>query len=186
MPPLRYLFVDTETTGLDPSFHEIIEIGCLIAEPRMDLFGKETYIEVDAREWRMHPDFPERAQPEALRVNGYGARDWSDAVPRTVALREFIEFGKGTILIAQNVTFDWGFLREGAKRHGVMIDTNIFSHKFDLMSMAFQYSRTKNPDLRRFSLAAMCEYFGIENTHAHRALSDARAAFSVFKRLIEE
>lgn len=184
MPPVRYLFIDTETTGLTPGFHEVIEIGCVLTEPRLDLFGKEEFVEVSARAWRMHPTLPERAQAGAMRVNGYGTRDWSDAVSHPQALRELAEYGKGSVFIAQNVTFDWNFLVEEGKRHGVPLAEGIFTRKFDLMSMAFQYARTMDPQLKRFSLSAMCEHFGVKNSAAHEALSDARAAFAVFKRLV--
>lgn len=185
MPPARYLFIDTETTGLIPGFNEVIEIGCVLVEPHRDLFGKEEFIEVSARSWRMHPKFPERAQAAALRVNGYGTRDWSDAIPQEQAFHELVEYGRGSILVAQNVTFDWNFLVEDAKRLGVPLAEGVFTRKFDLMSMAFQYARTTDPELKRLSLAAMCEHFGITNAAAHEALADARAAFAVFKRLIE-
>lgn len=185
MPPERYLFVDTETTGLTPGFHEIIEIGCVLSETHRDLFGNEEFVEVGSRVWRMHPKYPERAQPGALRVNGYGVRDWSDAVPREHAFRELVKFGAGSVFIAQNVTFDWNFLSEDAKHLGIPLADNVFPRKLDLMSMAFIYSRVIDPTLDRFNLAAMCEHFGITNTAAHEALSDARAAFAVFKRIIK-
>jgi DNA polymerase III epsilon subunit-like protein len=184
MPPPTFLFIDTETTGLRPGFHEIIEIGCVVAESHMDLFGKEQLVETAARTWRIHPLYPERAQAEALKINGYGRRDWSDAVPKDRAYRELAELGKGKILLAQNMSFDWSFLLAEAQTVNVAIE-NVFFRKLDLMSMAFLYARIKDLELKRFSLEAMCEHFGVNNPAAHEALADARAAFEVFKHLWE-
>jgi DNA polymerase III epsilon subunit-like protein len=183
MNPLPLLCVDTETTGLRPGFHEVIEIGCVLAEPRTDFFGSIEYVETAARVWRIHPKFPERAQSGALRANGYGTRDWSDAVSAKQAFEEFARMGKGKIFLAQNVTFDWSFLVADSERYGIQLQDDIFVRKLDLMSMAYLYAHTTDFSLRRFSLEAMCEHFGVRNVSAHEALSDARAALEIFKRL---
>lgn len=56
--------IDTETTGLDPHYHEIIQIGMLALnsnlEPRQDIMPFNILIK---------PESPQRVDPEALVVN---------------------------------------------------------------------------------------------------------------------
>ena len=63
-------FVDTETTGLDPHYHEMVSIA-IITE-----FGDGR---IDRWYTKLRPRHIERAHPKALQVNGYTEEDWEDA-----------------------------------------------------------------------------------------------------------
>ncbi len=78
----RLAFIDTETTGLDPNFHEVIEIGCVVADWKPDLFGERTLVESSTLDIKIIPEHIERADPKALAVNHYAKRDWSQAIQR--------------------------------------------------------------------------------------------------------
>ena len=56
-------------------------------------------------------------------------------------------------------------------------------HKLDTVSMTWAKLH-KNPDIDHFSLREMCKHFGIENKNPHSALSDARATFELYKKLM--
>lgn len=103
-------FLDVESTGLIPGFHEIVNVGIVLA----DLEGNELarlllYI---------HPNHPERAAPEALAINGYEAEVWRQmgAVSPTVAVDSLIAFyksstgGKRVLMVAYNAQFDAAFM----------------------------------------------------------------------------
>ena len=57
-------------------------------------------------------------------------------------------------------------------------------HKLDTISIAWAKFH-KDTDVIHFSLRELCERFGIKNEKAHTALSDARATFELYKKLME-
>src|SRR3989344_1833010 len=58
------------------------------------------------------------------------------------------------------------------------------AHNLDNVSVAWAKLH-KDPDLEHFSLRELCLRFGIENKEAHTALSDARATYELYKKLME-
>ena len=56
-------------------------------------------------------------------------------------------------------------------------------HKLDTISMAWA-KLNKNPDMEHFSLRDLCKHFDIKNERPHSALSDARATYELYKKLM--
>lgn len=108
-------FVDVETTGLTPGYHEMVDAGIVMA----DLEGNE----VDSFFERIMPEHPERASDDALSCNGFSIKRWekNGAVSKGEAVEKIIQFymnaaGDGTqidknvIFCAYNESFDHPFL----------------------------------------------------------------------------
>ncbi len=103
-------FVDVETTGLVPGWHEMIDIGVVLTE----LDGRE----VDSFFLRIQPLHPERLNEGARQVNAFDAERWRelgavDAAQAVERLREFrsrVAQGRSVILVAFNSQFDAAFL----------------------------------------------------------------------------
>lgn len=104
MPTLpSFTVFDTETTGLDPSKgHKIIEIAGIRIEDGQILDDKPFVQLVN----------PEREIPwEAKRVNHISDEEVCDAPTIDQVLPKFLEFAKGSILVAHNAAFDMGFMK---------------------------------------------------------------------------
>lgn len=78
--------VDVETTGLDPAYHEMIDLGVI-------------YTDLDGRELgrlflRIMPGHPERIDPGAAAVNGFDETRWRElgAVSEADAVKALLEF----------------------------------------------------------------------------------------------
>lgn len=169
----RLVFIDTETTGLDPNFHEIIEIGMIQVDPEsMEEIG-------EALEIRIRPEHIERASPEALVVNGYNEEDWKDAVSSRTAV-EIIDKALDWVMIGgHNVHFDRAFLAALFARHNRKL--RIFSHIVDTATLAYPlYIAGILPSL---NLDAIGAHFGIERTPVHNALDDAFMSLDAAQRL---
>ena len=174
-------FIDAEMTGLDLERHEIIEIGCVLARQiERDNMGPRVEI-IEEFEFKIKPKHIETADPEALLVNGYDPANWISAVGLKKALEVLSEKTQGAIMVGHNVAFDFAFLNKAFENSGV--PNQMHYHKLDTISIAFGRLYDKH-DIEKFSLRALCEYFGIENKNAHTALSDARATFELYKRLL--
>ncbi len=174
-------FIDLETTGLLPNKHEIIEIGCVLARQKFSESGVLELEYVDEFEYKVKPMHIETADPIGLNINGYDEKDWIFAVGLKEAIEATASKVKNTIMVGHNVAFDFAFLEKAFEETG--IQNPMHYHKLDTISIA--YAKLHNhKEVEKFSLRALCDYLGIENKRAHSALSDARATYEIFQKLI--
>ena len=169
-------FIDTETTGLDPARHELIEVGVIRV-------AADTLEEIDSTCVRVRPERIEDADPRALAINGYSERDWKDAPTLVEALFWIAPLLEGAILAGHNVGFDRAFLQAAWKRAGV-VPPPMDHHILDTTSLAwplFASGATKS-----LSLNTVCTHLGIERIEKHRALDDARASLNVARSLMPD
>lgn len=177
--PMRHrplLFLDLETTGLNPGVHEITEIGALlVSQPEFEVL--KTF------EAKTLPTHLETASPEALQIGHFDAALWQkEGRPLKEALLELSEIGQGAILAGFNLTFDWAFLQNSFNEVG--LPDPFYYHRYDVMSSAFSmlYHQV---NINKFSLRECCQFFGISNRKAHTALADAQATYEVFVGLMQ-
>lgn len=166
------LFLDSETTGLDPLFHEAIEWAAIRVGP--DDVEKETF------EAKVKPSFPERFDAKAKEVNGYTEAEWADAPDEYKTALRMAEICRGAILVGQNVSFDENFLTAFLKKHGLKPTWHY--HKIDTMNLAWPGVKARL--IAGMSLSNLCEWAGIEQKTPHRAMADARAVQTVYNRLM--
>lgn len=129
--------VDVETTGLDPAFHEMIDIGMIYT----DLDG----VELDRLYLRIMPAQPERIDEDARRVNAFDVDTWQEkgAVSEEEAVGEIVSFhermgGERRVLFtAYNAWFDQAFTTALFAKHGVAWRDLFFYHVLDIPSMAW-------------------------------------------------
>lgn len=166
-------FIDIETTGLDVIDHEIIQIGCVLTTPDLQV--------IEEFELKIKPEHLEYADPTSMKINHYKEEEWVDAMTLKEAIRLFAVKAKDTIMVGQNVAFDAGFLEHAFSKN--KMKNSMHYHKLDTISIA--WAKFHNDiDFEHFSLREMCLRFGIVNEHAHTALSDARATYELYKKLM--
>lgn len=106
----RLAFIDVETTGLVPGYHEMIDMGVAMT----DLDGRV----IDSLFVRIQPEHPERTSAGARAVNAFDAERWRElgALPPAAAVASLRRFhrrvaGEGPVLlVAFNSQFDAAFL----------------------------------------------------------------------------
>ncbi|MEI6280416.1 MAG: 3'-5' exonuclease [bacterium] len=170
----NFAFIDIETTGLNLLKQEIIEIGCVLTTSNLEV--------IEEFELKIKPRQIENADPVALKVNHYNEKDWKDGIDLKKAIEIFSKKVADCIMVGHNVSFDAGFLEY------VFNETNTTNtmhyHKLDTISVAWAKLH-KDRDFEHFSLRELCLRFDIKNERAHSALSDARATFELYKKLME-
>ncbi len=172
----KLAFIDIETTGLDRDEHEIIELAVLVTQI------KDGKLEViDELDLKIQPKNIEKAEPQALRINGYNEADWLFAVSLEEAMKIFAQKTDNAVFVAHNITFDYGFIEKAFKTTG--IENKMHYHKLDTIALAFGILHHSG-DMSRLSLKSLCEKFGIENKKAHSAFADTYALYEVFKKLM--
>ncbi len=169
------LFLDLETTGLNPGTNEITEIGALLVSPG-DFKILETF------QTRVMPTHLETASPEALVIGHFDLEIWKkEAIALEPALKRLSEIGQKSILAGFNLTFDWAFLQTAFNQVGM--EDPFYYHRYDVMSAAFSVLYDE-PGLTKFSLSEMCRFFNVTNRAAHTAFADAEATFEVYLGLV--
>jgi ATP-dependent DNA helicase DinG len=174
-------FIDTETTGTDPSRHEIIELAVIIAR-QVPREGKGPKLEIiEECEWKIKPEHIERAEDAALRVNGYNETDWMFALDRKKVMEEFAKKTQSCNFVSHNLVFDYGFVTKAFEETGV--ESRMHYAKIDTISLAFARLYDA-PQADKFSLRFLCELLKVENSKAHTALADTRALVEVYRKLM--
>ena len=167
---MRYVVLDTETTGLDPDDgHKIIEIGCVEILNRNvtdNTFHK--YIN------------PEREiDLEASKVHGLTFSNLKEKPIFKDILNDFLEYISDSPLIIHNAPFDIGFLQ---KEYSYIQDTYSFidNEIIDSLKLARRISPGK-----RNTLDALCDRYSIDNSDRtlHGALLDARLLAFVYLKM---
>lgn len=172
-------FVDIETTGFDPDKHEIIELGLVLVKQIGDT-GTQFEI-LKEIELKIKPERIEDADPQALKVNGYDPSQWIFANTLKEAMNIFRDNTEDANFGAHNLTFDYSFIEHAFRV--TETENKMFYPKIDTISVAYAKLH-KNPQVEKFRLQKLCEYFGIKNERAHTALADAKATFLVYEKLM--
>lgn len=148
-----FVALDLETTGLNPDFDTIIEVGAARFEngELLDTFG--TLIN------------PGRSIPERVTaITGISSDDVAGAPRIEAVLSDLRRFVGSHPVVGHRVEFDLSFLSEyGIGTHNAAVDT------YDLAAVML-------PTAPRYNLNSLTSQLGLELEHAHRALDDAIAA----------
>ena len=152
------VFLDTETTGLDPRIHEVWEIAWAVND------GPVQVIQVGHT--------LTSADPQALKINGYVDR-WQPLSETSredeAALREALD---GATLVCSNPAFDEAFLR---RRWG---SPNWHHRKIDIATYAMPALGTDRP----VGLATIAERLGVRAPD-HTAKVDVLVLRACYRKL---
>jgi DNA polymerase III epsilon subunit-like protein len=172
---LPMAFTDLETTGLNPDFHEIIEVGLVVVD-------QDTLEVLDEWETKVAPQHPERAQPLVRTINGFNEEQWKHAPSLGDAMREYTKRTRGSLLCAWNVRFEAKFLEKAFGANGLDINEVLHYHAFDVIPLAMEHLRGTH--LEKFTLSEVARSVGLHpEPSVHRALNGAKKAFEVYKTL---
>lgn len=163
---MKYVAFDLETTGTDPEYHRIIEIGAVRFEQFKPVASFNELVD------------PKTAIPAgAQRVNGI-SQDMVEGKPEIKAvLGPLADFCGDDPLVAHNARFDYKFLLTAVKMFeapapsGQVVDT-------------FALAKKTVPGLHNYKLETLIRHFGIPSGTFHRAAEDAEYCGFVFAEIV--
>ncbi|WP_164009943.1 helicase C-terminal domain-containing protein [Pyxidicoccus trucidator] len=152
----RHVFLDLETTGLDPRVDEVIELGCLFFEG-----GRE--VDRFARLYSASRPLPLTIR----RLTGLTDADLAGRPRFGTDIAELRERLTGWTVVAHNAPFEKGFLPDllGPIRAPVLDSCELMHYL--------------HPELPSHSLESLLRWAGLALRQPHRALSDCEAVQSV-------
>lgn len=160
----NYVVFDIETTGLDEKRNEIIEIGAV----------KVTNGIIKTFQSLIRPS--KNITKRISDINGITNEMVIDEPPLEVILPDFLDFIEDFPLVAHNASFDVKFILEAIEKYGLdemendVVDTLILS-------------RSMLPYLHNHKLVTLISHYNINYDSEHRAMSDAKATYELFKKL---
>ena len=164
----RQIFLDTETTGLNPETGDrIVEIGCVEMVNRR-LTGRHLHFYIN----------PERPNnEEAVRVHGLTDEFLADKPVFGALIDQIIDYCRDAEVIIHNAAFDIGFLNAEFKRLDRGVFTDYIWGVVDSLTMAREMFPGKSN-----SLDSLCKRLEVDNSHRtlHGALMDAELLAEVF------
>lgn len=162
-----FVVFDIETTGLNKQDDKITEIGAVKIKNGEIIDRWSSFVN------------PERHIPEHISELTSITDDMvADAPKISEILPEFLEFSKGSVLVAQNARFDTGFIKIFCDRLGLeynfpCIDTLILA-------------RGLYPELSNHKLDTLTKHLNVILENHHRAVDDAKATADIFIKMLDE
>lgn len=162
--PDTFVVLDLETTGLDPTRHEIIEIAAI--RYRKGTTTHET-LQALVKPTKKVPD-------KITKITGITQEMLDkEGEPLVQVLPQFTEFIGSLRLVTFNAEFDMAFLEAAYEKHGIAKPANP-------VSCALKMARRAWPRRKSFRLEHLANDGAFAEGKAHRALEDARRALIVY------
>lgn len=159
--------LDIETTGLEPTLHEVIEIGALSVKDLkvMDVFNM-----------LIKPGIP--ISDEIEKLTGIHQPMVDNALGFKEIAGRFLRFIGNRTLIAHNTDFDITFLKHHLfKELGVKLENPSFC--------TLRIARQVIPGLSSYKLQSIADHLKVKNPLHHRALPDAETTYLVWLKLVD-
>ena len=164
----EFCVFDTETTGLDPGVEYLTEIGAVIVRNGEVVEEFDTFVK------------PGKAITSKItELTGITNEMVADAPSEAEALRAFLDFVDGRILVAHNAhSFDIRFLRAAAKRSGIEFEPTYI----DTLTMA----QAMYPGLHNYKQGTINKHLELPAYEAHRACEDSAALGRIFCVMLKD
>ncbi len=165
---MRQVFLDTETTGLDPNQgHRIIEIAAIEIDNR----------QLSDNQFHVYTNPEREIDAAAQEVHGITLEFLKDKSLFKDIAEDFLNFIQGSELIIHNAPFDIGFLNMELGRIGL---TNVEEH-IKKVTDSLVMARDLRPGQRN-NLDALCRAYKVDNSKRsqHGALLDTQLLSEVY------
>jgi DNA polymerase III subunit epsilon len=171
---LRFVVLDSETTGLDPRTDRLVSIGAVAVRDGEILLDDsfEAVLRVDHN-------------TSAVVVHGITRESAEGGMEESDAVLAFLDYLRDGVIVGHHLSHDVAMLDRALERH---FGLSLRNRHLDTMALALHleddgaFGSAAAPC--DFSLDALCERFGIAPRDRHTASGDAFLTAQVFLRLL--
>jgi DNA polymerase-3 subunit epsilon len=171
---VRFVVLDTETTGLNPQTDRIVTIGA-VAVQNGEILLDDSYSALLELE----------RNTEAVTVHGVTRDESRGGLGEAEALAGFLDYLRDGVIVGHHIGHDVATFDAGYGRHWNM---SLANRNLDTMDLTLHLERdgafAGRPPIRRFTLDALCAMFDIIPHDRHTAAGDAFITAQVFLRLL--
>ena len=166
----RVVVFDTETTGLNTSQDDVIQIAAI--EVIKGIPGKIYEVYIDTNRDFSEAEKIHKISKEFLTNN---------AIDKVEALSDFIKFVDGDALIAHNLNYDYKILNTNLKNTGLpLIENNVALYdSVDLAQRVY-------PRLERYKLEYLLKALEIQGSNSHNAIDDVKATVNLISHCVKK
>ncbi len=190
--------IDTETTGMDPEKHDVVEISaCRI------ILDNSSVVKRDQKTWLLKALNPRTIEDEALRINGHKREDIthlskfgrenykepSDIVSEIeLWIMDDCVSSIDRVFVGQNPKFDIDMLKALWKKVGsgetfpFMLEND--NRVIDTKQIATLWDICTGKRRRYYNLSSLVKSFGVKKGKAHKAEEDVRMTVDLLIKLI--
>ncbi len=166
-----YVVYDIETTGFSQEFDEIIEIAACKVYQGGIIEKYETFVN------------PRRHISEKItELTSITDEMVSDAKYIEDVLPEFLEFCKGSILVAHNAKFDVGMIYAKLRKCNIGYEEFPVIDTLNLFRVLAGYSEEE----KKFNLKVLSKHYKIKQEQHHRAIDDTRVTALCFISMLND
>ena len=171
---VRFVVLDSETTGLNPLTDRIITIGAVAVQ------GGEILLE-GSFEALLRVE----RNTSAVTVHGITRDESRGGVDEPEALHLFLDYLQDGVIVGHHIDHDISTLNAAYQRHwGV----DLMNRSLDTMDLTLHLERSGafagRERIREFTLDSLCELFGVIPYDRHTAAGDAFITAQIFLRLL--
>ncbi|MEZ5398230.1 MAG: 3'-5' exonuclease [Bryobacteraceae bacterium] len=170
---VRFVVLDTETTGTDPRRDKIITIGA-VAVLAGDILLNDSF------EAMLHIPY----NMSSVKVHGITRDQAREGLTETEALEQFLPYLGNGVIVGHHIGHDVQALDIACRRS---LNVPLLNQSMDTMDLALHLERDGafgEHRFQSFTLDALCDYFSIRTHDRHTAGGDALLTAYVLLRLL--
>ena len=171
---VRFVVLDSETTGLNPRTDRIITIGAVAVQSGNIVLEDsfEALLQVTHN-------------TSAVTVHGVTRDESRGGMDEPTALSLFLEYLKDGVIVGHHIDHDINTLNAGFERHWGFA---LLNRTLDTMDLTLNLERSgafaDRPPIRQFTLDALCDLFEVIPYDRHTSSGDAFITAQIFLRLL--
>jgi DNA polymerase III subunit epsilon len=171
---VRFVVLDSETTGLNPKVDRIVTLGAVAVQDG-DIVLDDTFEAL----------LKVSANTAAVTVHGVTRDESLAGADEPQALEAFLTYLRDGVIVGHHIGHDIATIDSALTRHW---GAHLRNRSLDTMDLTLHLERagafSGRPAIRRFTLDALCEMFGVVPYDRHTASGDAFITAQIFLRLL--
>jgi DNA polymerase III subunit epsilon len=171
---VRFVVLDTETTGVNPRKDRILSIAAVsIQNNQLEVSDSfEYFIENDNQ------------NPESIHIHGILPKGKEEKVSEENALKSFLEYCGNSIIIGHHIGFDMAILNQIAQK---LVADELRNQTIDTASLSIRIEKNRSDYYftpQDYSLDALTSRYQVQTNDRHTAAGDAYMTAILFLKLL--